>query len=124
MAAEMRFSNAAAGLKNIVGGELRGYSELLSEARQEAFEMAVIQEFMPTALGADELAAVVQDALASSGASSNSSRGDARAAHASAARAAGARIRTDAAVRQILVAGGRASGVPTGLGIDRLDLGL
>ena len=27
-----------AGLKNIVGGELRGYTELLQEARQEAIE--------------------------------------------------------------------------------------
>ncbi len=26
----------AAGLKNVVGGELRGYTELLAEARQEA----------------------------------------------------------------------------------------
>ena len=33
----------AAGLKNIVGGELRGYSELLSEARQEAFERMIQQ---------------------------------------------------------------------------------
>ena len=32
-----------AGLKNIVGGELRGYSELLSEARQEALERMVEQ---------------------------------------------------------------------------------
>lgn len=28
----------AASLKNIVGGELKGYSELLQESRQEAFE--------------------------------------------------------------------------------------
>ncbi|MDJ0608541.1 MAG: YbjQ family protein [Kiloniellales bacterium] len=27
-----------AGFKNIVGGELKGYSDLLSEARKEAFE--------------------------------------------------------------------------------------
>ncbi len=33
----------AAGLKNIVGGELKGYSELLSEARREAFERMVQQ---------------------------------------------------------------------------------
>ena len=33
----------AAGLKNIVGGELRGYSELLSEARDEAVERMVQQ---------------------------------------------------------------------------------
>lgn len=32
-----------AGLKNIVGGELRGYSELLSEARGEAIERMVKQ---------------------------------------------------------------------------------
>jgi uncharacterized protein YbjQ (UPF0145 family) len=32
-----------AGLKNIVGGELRGYSELLSEARGEAIERMVNQ---------------------------------------------------------------------------------
>ena len=33
----------AAGLKNIVGGELRGYSELLTEARREAYERMVEQ---------------------------------------------------------------------------------
>lgn len=33
----------AASLKNIVGGELRGYSELLSEAREEAFQRMVQQ---------------------------------------------------------------------------------
>ncbi len=33
----------AAGLKNIVGGELRGYSELLSEARDEAIERMIEQ---------------------------------------------------------------------------------
>ena len=33
----------AASLKNIVGGELRGYSELLSEARDEAVERMVSQ---------------------------------------------------------------------------------
>ena len=33
----------AAGLKNIVGGELRGYSDLLSEARKEAFERMIEQ---------------------------------------------------------------------------------
>lgn len=32
-----------AGLKNIVGGELRGYTELLTEARQEATERMVAQ---------------------------------------------------------------------------------
>jgi len=32
-----------AGLKNIVGGELRGYTELLCEARDEAFERMVEQ---------------------------------------------------------------------------------
>lgn len=40
----------AAGLKNIVGGELRGYSELLSESRKEAFERMVEQA---TAKGAN-----------------------------------------------------------------------
>ena len=33
----------AAGLKNIVGGELKGYSELLSEAREEAFQRMIQQ---------------------------------------------------------------------------------
>ena len=33
----------AAGLKNIVGGELKGYSELLSEAREEAFQRMIRQ---------------------------------------------------------------------------------
>ena len=33
----------AASFKNIVGGELRGYSELLSDARQEAFERMIAQ---------------------------------------------------------------------------------
>ena len=33
----------AAGLKNIVGGELKGYSELLGEAREEAFQRMVQQ---------------------------------------------------------------------------------
>ncbi len=33
----------AAGLKNIVGGELRGYSELLSEARNEAVDRMIQQ---------------------------------------------------------------------------------
>ena len=32
-----------AGLKNIVGGELKGYTELLNEARQEATERMVAQ---------------------------------------------------------------------------------
>jgi uncharacterized protein YbjQ (UPF0145 family) len=32
-----------AGLKNIVGGELKGYTELLQEARQEALERMVRQ---------------------------------------------------------------------------------
>ncbi|HEX2484656.1 MAG TPA: YbjQ family protein [Myxococcota bacterium] len=32
-----------AGLKNIVGGELKGYTELLQEARQEALERMVAQ---------------------------------------------------------------------------------
>ncbi|MDH3476607.1 MAG: YbjQ family protein [Rhodospirillales bacterium] len=33
----------AASFKNIVGGELKGYSELLSDARQEAFERMIAQ---------------------------------------------------------------------------------
>jgi uncharacterized protein YbjQ (UPF0145 family) len=33
----------AAGLKNIVGGELRGYTELLQEARQEALSRMIQQ---------------------------------------------------------------------------------
>ena len=32
-----------AGLKNIVGGELKGYTELLQEARQEALERMIAQ---------------------------------------------------------------------------------
>lgn len=32
-----------AGLKNIVGGELKGYTELLQEARQEATERMISQ---------------------------------------------------------------------------------
>jgi uncharacterized protein YbjQ (UPF0145 family) len=32
-----------AGLKNIVGGELKGYTELLGEARQEAVDRMVLQ---------------------------------------------------------------------------------
>ena len=39
-----------AGLKNIVGGELRGYTELLGEARDEAFERMLEQA---TAKGAN-----------------------------------------------------------------------
>ncbi|MEE8297615.1 MAG: YbjQ family protein [Hyphomicrobium sp.] len=33
----------AASLKNIIGGELKGYSELLSEARAEAFQRMLKQ---------------------------------------------------------------------------------
>ena len=33
----------AAGLKNIVGGELKGYTELLSEARKQALDRAILQ---------------------------------------------------------------------------------
>ena len=32
-----------AGLKNIVGGELKGYSELLSESREEAYQRMIKQ---------------------------------------------------------------------------------
>ncbi len=33
----------AAGLKNIVGGELRGYTELLQESRDQAFQRMIEQ---------------------------------------------------------------------------------
>lgn len=39
-----------AGLKNIVGGELKGYTELLTEARQQAMERMLAQA---EALGAN-----------------------------------------------------------------------
>ena len=42
----------AAGLKNIVGGELKGYTELLQEARQEAMNRMVQQA---TQLGANAI---------------------------------------------------------------------
>jgi uncharacterized protein YbjQ (UPF0145 family) len=41
-----------AGLKNIVGGELKGYTELLHEARQEATERMIAQA---KALGANAI---------------------------------------------------------------------
>jgi len=41
-----------AGLKNIVGGELRAYTELLQEARQEAVDRMVEQA---TAIGANAI---------------------------------------------------------------------
>jgi uncharacterized protein YbjQ (UPF0145 family) len=41
-----------AGLKNIIGGELRGYTELLHEARQEAVERMIEQA---KALGANAI---------------------------------------------------------------------
>ncbi|MBP1909834.1 heavy metal-binding domain-containing protein [Methanolobus bombayensis] len=34
-------SDIAAGLKNIVGGELRGYSDMLTQARKEAYDRMV-----------------------------------------------------------------------------------
>lgn len=34
-------SDLAAGLKSIVGGELKGYSKMITEARDEAFERMV-----------------------------------------------------------------------------------
>jgi len=40
----------AAGLKNLVGGELRGYTELLTEARRQAIERMMAQA---KELGAD-----------------------------------------------------------------------
>ncbi len=33
----------AAGLKNLVGGELKGYTELLTEARRQAIERMLVQ---------------------------------------------------------------------------------
>ena len=41
-----------AGLKNLVGGELRAYTELMTEARREALERMVAQA---TALGANAI---------------------------------------------------------------------
>ena len=40
----------AAGLKNLVGGELKGYTELLTEARRQAIERMIAQAEQ---LGAD-----------------------------------------------------------------------
>ena len=42
----------AAGLKNLVGGELRGYTELLQDARAQATDRMVEQA---TAIGADAI---------------------------------------------------------------------
>ena len=42
----------AAGFKNLVGGELRGYTELLTEARREAIERMLAQAQQ---LGADAI---------------------------------------------------------------------
>lgn len=42
----------AAGLKNLVGGELTGYTELLTEARREAVERMIAQA---NQLGADAI---------------------------------------------------------------------
>lgn len=42
--------DVAAGLKNIVGGELKGYSELLTESRRQALERMLAQA---TELGAN-----------------------------------------------------------------------
>jgi uncharacterized protein YbjQ (UPF0145 family) len=41
-----------AGLKNIVGGELKGYTELLNDAREEAMNRMIAQA---TALGANAI---------------------------------------------------------------------
>lgn len=41
-----------AGLKNIVGGELKGYTQLLSEAREQAMERMIEQA---TQLGANAI---------------------------------------------------------------------
>lgn len=42
--------DVAAGLKNIIGGELKGYSELLTESRRQALERMLAQA---TELGAN-----------------------------------------------------------------------
>ena len=39
-------------------------------ADQESYEITVLQEFMPAGLGEDEIAAIISDAIASTGASS------------------------------------------------------
>lgn len=44
-----------AGLKNIVGGELRGYTELLEESRQEAMQRMIAKA---EALGANAIVAI------------------------------------------------------------------
>lgn len=44
-----------AGLKNLVGGELKGYTELLNEARQEAMQRMMLQA---QALGANAIVGV------------------------------------------------------------------
>ncbi len=41
-----------AGLKNLVGGELKGYTELLSEARREAMDRMIAEA---TAMGANAI---------------------------------------------------------------------
>lgn len=46
------FKDFGAGLKNIVGGELKGYSELLQESRNEAMERMVAEA---TATGANAI---------------------------------------------------------------------
>ena len=49
-----------AGLKNIFGGELKGYTELLSESREEATQRMISQA---EALGANAIFKVVQSIL-------------------------------------------------------------
>ena len=49
----------AASLKNIVGGELRGYTELLTESRREAMERMLMQAQQ---LGANAVVGVRYDA--------------------------------------------------------------
>ena len=49
---------------------LKAYVEAKREdlAEQERYELGVLEEFMPTKLGADEIAAMVQDAITKTGA--------------------------------------------------------
>ncbi|WP_094227298.1 heavy metal-binding domain-containing protein [Methanolobus psychrotolerans] len=48
-------SDIAAGLKNIVGGELKGYSDMLSQARKESYDRMVESA---EKLGADAIVSV------------------------------------------------------------------
>ena len=46
------FSKNVAGLKTIIGGEIKGYSEMMSEARQEATDRMIREATM---IGADAI---------------------------------------------------------------------